>query len=57
MNCDKLYMHFNFSVQEQVPVDVKIYLLRIYRARDFRDLTSGLLSYAFAPTLMIEKSS
>ena len=33
---------------EQVPVDVKIYLPMIYRAHGFRDLTSGLLSYAFA---------
>ena len=57
MNCDKLYMHFNYSAGEQVPDDVKIYLLRIYQARRFWDLTSGLLSYAFAPTLMIEKSS
>ena len=36
------------AVGEKVPVDVKIYLPRIYRARGFRDLASGLFSYAFA---------
>ena len=36
---------------EQVPADVKIHLPKIYRARGFRDLTSGLFSYAFTPMI------
>ena len=38
----------NHTLGEQVPVDVEIYLPRIYRARGFLDLTSGLLSSTFA---------